>query len=347
MSTITKNPLVDQVQIPIEILKRGNDFYVASLITSRTYFRDPFFIDSLAKILPGIKSQIKLPEEDELLARPVHFDEDDQRIVFTSLEEFIHQSINASLDRKLGFIFHMSRCGSTLVSQMLSTTDRFFVLSEPTIINAVLDPALDISSDSRKSLLEAVVKSLLVCAPHESELMFIKFRSWNTLFLETILTSFPNVPWIFVHRQGTEVLQSVLQKPPGWLRSKRRYSSHFSKILAISQSRIERMDQEEYVTRLLATFCDVAYKHRSFRSVFLEYPDIKNSFVELVEKLWDIKLSKDEIDSIHRTTKIYSKDTGKSVEFKSDSETKQSIATDKQVKLVGEFIEPIRLKLKS
>src|SRR5574343_60046 len=117
MSTITENSVVDKVKIPIEISKRGNDFYVVSLITSRTYFRDPFFIDSLAKILPDVKSQIKLPEEDELLARPVHFDENDQRIVFTSLEEFIRQNINISLDNKLGFIFHMSRCGSTLVSQ--------------------------------------------------------------------------------------------------------------------------------------------------------------------------------------------------------------------------------------
>ncbi len=347
MSTITENSVVDKVQIPIEISKRGNDFYVVQLITFRTYFRDPFFIDSLAKILPEVKGQIKLPEEDELLARPVHFDENDQRLVFRSLEEFIRQNTKASLDRKLGFIFHMSRCGSTLVSQMLAANSRFFVLSEPTIINAILDPALDVSDNLRKSLLVAAMKSLVMCMPTQSELMFVKFRSWNTLFLETILTSFPSVPWMFVHRQGTEVFQSVLQKPPGWLRSKRRYSSHFSKILAIPQSRIEQMDQQEYVARLLASFCDIAYKHQSSHSVFLEYPDIKNNFIALLEKLWHIKLNKDEIDNIHRTTKIYSKDTSKSIEFKSDTETKKSMATDKQVKLVEEFIEPIRVKLKS
>lgn len=347
MSTITENSVVDKVKIPIEISKRGNDFYVVSLITSRTYFRDPFFIDSLAKILPDVKSQIKLPEEDELLARPVHFDENNQKIVFTSLEEFIRQNINISLDNKLRFIFHMSRCGSTLVSQMLVANSRFFVLSEPTIVNAILDPALNISPDLRKHLLEAAVKSLATCMPRGSELMFIKFRSWNVLFLETILGSFPRTPWIFVHRQGIEVLQSVLQKPPGWLRSKRRYASYFSQILAIPQSRIEQMDQEEYVVRLLAVFCDMAYRHLSSRSVFLEYPDIKSNLITILEKLWHIKLNEDEIYSIHRTTRIYSKDTGKSIEFKSDSETKRSIATSKQIKLVEEFIEPIRVKLKS
>lgn len=347
MSTITENPVVDKVQIPIEISKRGNDFYVVSLTTSPTYFCDPFFIDSLAKILPAVKGQVKLPGENELLSRPVHFDENDQRIVITSVEEFIHQNTNVSLDKKLGFIFHMSRCGSTLVSQMLATNSRFFVISEPTIINAILDPALNIPDNLRKSLLVAAMKSLVTCMPSGSELMFIKFRSWNTLFLETILTSFPSVPWIFVHRQGTEVLQSVFQKPPGWLRSRRRYSSHFSKILAIPESYIEQMDQEEYVARLLAVFCDFAYKHKSPHSVFLEYPDIKNSFVRLIEKLWNIRLSKDEIENIQRTTKIYSKDTGKNIEFKSDGETKQSMATSKQIELVENFIEPIRVKLKS
>ena len=347
MSTITENPVVDKVQITIEISKRGNDFYVVSLTTSRTYFYDPFFIDSLAKILPEVKGQIKLPEEDELLARPVHFDENDERIVFTPLEEFIRQNSDISLEGKLGFIFHMSRCGSTLVSQMLAANNRFFVLSEPTIINAILDPALDIPDEIRKHLLEATMKSLAACMPGGSELMFIKFRSWNTLFLETILRSFPNTPWIFVHRQGTEVLQSVLQKPPGWLRSKHRYSSYFSQILNIPQSNIEQMDEEEYAVRLLAAFCDAAYRYRSPLSVFLEYPDIKDKLVTIIEKLWHIKLNKDEVDGILKTTRIYSKDTGKNVEFKSDSETKQSMATDKQVKLVEKFIEPFRLKLKS
>jgi hypothetical protein len=120
MSTITKKSVVDEVKIPIELLKRGNDFYVVSLDISRTYFRDPFFIDSLANILPDVKSQIKLPEEDELLARPVHYDEKDERIVLTPIELFVEQNSKVVIDDKLGFLFHMSRCGSTLVSQMLA-----------------------------------------------------------------------------------------------------------------------------------------------------------------------------------------------------------------------------------
>ena len=86
MPTISKNKIVDDVvQIPVELQKRDSDLFVVSLSLPRGYFRDPFFIDSLAKSFNILKSEIKLPEEDELLARPVHYDEKDRRIVYTQV----------------------------------------------------------------------------------------------------------------------------------------------------------------------------------------------------------------------------------------------------------------------
>ena len=165
--------------------------------------------------------------------------------------------------------------------------------------------------------------------------------------MEIILSVFPKVPWVFIHRQGLEVLQSVLQKPPGWLRSKHRYSKHFSQILNVSQADLESMDHEEYSIRLLEAFCSGAYRQKSPLGIFLNYIDIKNNFITILEKLWHIKLNKKEIEDIRRVEKIYSKDTGKSAEFKLDSEVKRAMANERQIKLVNELIEPVRLNLKS
>src|SRR5580693_7844529 len=40
--------------------------------------------------------------------------------------------------RPTGFVFHMSRCGSTLISQMLAATPENIVLSEPDPVDAIL-----------------------------------------------------------------------------------------------------------------------------------------------------------------------------------------------------------------
>lgn len=145
-----------------------------------------------------MKSEIKLPEEDELLARPVHYDEKDERVVYIPIDEFIEKYSGTEIDKKLGFIFHMSRCGSTLATQMLASSDRFFVLSEPTIINAILDPALDVTSKKRKLLLKATIRSLVSCSPSVCEQVFIKFRSWNTFYLDLILKEFQYTKWLFI-----------------------------------------------------------------------------------------------------------------------------------------------------
>lgn len=45
MSAIKKNQIVDnQIQIPVELLRKESDLFVVSLILPRTYFREPFLL---------------------------------------------------------------------------------------------------------------------------------------------------------------------------------------------------------------------------------------------------------------------------------------------------------------
>jgi len=193
----------DIVEIPITITKINSKINIISLKTQRIYFNEPFFIDSLAKNFNILKSQIKLPKENELLYRPVHYNETSNQLISLTLEEFIKKTGNnlstSNTDKKIGFIFHMSRCGSTLFTQMLTGSNKFFVLSEPTIINAVLDPALEIDQDTRNKLLKASINALNFCAPVISKRTIIKFRSWNTLFIDMISSCFKdNRGYLFI-----------------------------------------------------------------------------------------------------------------------------------------------------
>ncbi len=343
MSTIRQNQVVDnQVQIPVELCRRDPGLFVVLLTLPRGYFREPFFIDSLARFFGILKTEIKLPEEDELLARPVHYDEKDKRVVYIPIDEFIKEYSGARIDKKLGFIFHMSRCGSTLMAQMLSSTDRFFVLSEPTIINAILDPALDITSKKRKLLLNAIISSLVRCSPSACEQVFIKFRSWNTFYLDFILKEFPDTKWLFIHRNGLEVISSVVQKPPGWLRSRKVYSKYFCEILDISEDTLLNISHNEYIARILGSFCQMAKSSDSRLGLFLDYKDLKSKFMSVINKMWGIKLTDKEKQIVDDISRLYSKDVNKIIKFESDSEEKRMAATNDQKKFSDKYIEATR-----
>lgn len=347
MSTIEKNQVVDdQIQIPVELCRRDTGLFVVLLRLPRGYFREPFFIDSLARSFSILKAEIKLPEEDVLLVRPVHYNEADKRVTNISVDEFVERYSGTVMDRKLGFIFHMSRCGSTLATQMLASSYRFFVLSEPTIINSVLDPALDIPLEKRNSLLRATINVLAVCSPSACEQVFIKFRSWNTFYLDTILKGFPQVKWLFIHRNGLEVMSSVFQKPPGWLRSRKIYGKYFCKFLGISEKMLQKISYDEYVARILGTFCLIAKSTDSRLGSFLDYNDLKSRFIPVINNVWNVELSDREKQVMNDASRLYSKDVNKVVEFKPDSEEKRRAATNEQKAFSDKYIEVVRKNLK-
>jgi hypothetical protein len=110
-----------------------------------------------------------------------------------------------------GFIFHMSRCGSTLLSQMLAALPQNVVLSEAGPIDSILRAHLkneDITEAQRIRWLRVMVSALGRRRRPEQRHLFIKFDSWHTLFLPLIRLAFPTVPRLFLYREPIEVLVS-------------------------------------------------------------------------------------------------------------------------------------------
>jgi len=110
-----------------------------------------------------------------------------------------------------GFIFHMSRCGSTLAAQMLAGLDSQVVVSEAPPIDAVVQlerAAAGPHTAAHTALLRAMVGALgQVRAPGQSR-YFVKLDCWHTLALPLFRRAFPNTPWVFLYRDPVEVLVS-------------------------------------------------------------------------------------------------------------------------------------------
>lgn len=118
--------------------------------------------------------------------------------------------------RPSGFVFHMSRCGSTLISRLLATSPRVLVMSEPGPLDAVIrcgDP--DIPRSQRVEWIRWMVSAL--GRPRHSESHYvIKLDCWHMLDWDLLREAFPDTPWIFVYRDPLEVLASIERRPSYW-----------------------------------------------------------------------------------------------------------------------------------
>jgi hypothetical protein len=123
-------------------------------------------------------------------------------------------SVRPSLPPR-GFIFHMSRCGSTLVSQMLAASNRNIVVSEASPIDAVVrakDVRPDLPDDEQAQWLTAIIAAL--GQPRRGEQnFFLKMENLHTLALPLFRRAFPSVPWIFLYRDPVEVVVSQFHSP--------------------------------------------------------------------------------------------------------------------------------------
>ena len=110
-----------------------------------------------------------------------------------------------------GLVLHESRCGSTLVANMLATLPHSLTYSESAPLFEILTaPGLD--DESRARALRVVVSAMGKPLERvEGGSLFLKLQSQLTLHLETLRRAFPSVPWAFVHRDGVEVLASLFR----------------------------------------------------------------------------------------------------------------------------------------
>ena len=115
-----------------------------------------------------------------------------------------------------GFIFHMSRCGSTLVSQMLAALPSNIVVSEASPIDTVVQANRwrpDLSEDRHALWLRSIIGALEQKRSGDEQRYFVKLDCWHTLALPLFRRAFPAVPWVFLYRDPVEVLVSQLRIP--------------------------------------------------------------------------------------------------------------------------------------
>lgn len=108
-----------------------------------------------------------------------------------------------------GFVFHTSRCGSTLLAQCLATLPGAVVLSEPPAVDSFLRHAADAPGEGFDApTFAALVRALGRRRSAADRHVFVKFDAWHVRALPFVRAAFPRVPCLFLYRRPAEVLAS-------------------------------------------------------------------------------------------------------------------------------------------
>jgi hypothetical protein len=158
-----------------------------------------------------------------------------------------------------GFVFHTSRCGSTLVMQMLARLRSVLSLSEPGPVDAILRaratvPALAPSDEIEwvRSIIGAMGQPRTAHQRH----LVIKLDAWAIFHLDLISAAFPGVPWVFLYRDPVEVLASHsrtrgMHMLPGVLPPE---------LFELDPEAAMAMSHDEYSARVLGSICQAALR---------------------------------------------------------------------------------------
>jgi hypothetical protein len=218
--------------VPMQILWGGREPAVDWCHLGARRFTDPFFVQTLgAAMRHPFNLLFRRTTPLDALARP-----------------------EAPQLRPAGFIFHMSHCGSTLVSQMLAALPCNVVLSEPKPLDQILRLAARMPSlapERAAGWLAALIAAFRRRFADERDL-FVKFEAWHILLLPLIRRAFPEVPWIFLYRDPLEVLARVADEVPAEVDPA---------LLGLSWQAARELSGAEYCALVLERICAAAIAH--------------------------------------------------------------------------------------
>ena len=283
----------------------------ADLSTER--FTDPFFDQTVARWTAD-------PH-----ARPV---------VTTGLDELLALDDEPSL-ALAGMIFHLSRCGSTLVSRLLGILPGVVVLAEPAPLNALLGLHPDRIEDATLArLVRALVRAL--GRRRDERHVVLKCTSWNIRRRAVLAAAFPDTPWTWVQRNPAHVLASLLAKPPGWLglqAAPRQAALRFG----LDPAAVGAMTRPEFAAAALGAMLDAAALDPAGR-LCVDHPELPAAVWQRVAPHFGLEVDRAAIERMTNESRFYAKDSAPR-RFTGDGPEQQAV-TDAVRRAAQRFAEP-------
>ncbi len=248
------------------------------------------------------------------------------QVSYSKLEELEQiLSVGPLLEPAL-FIFHISRCGSTLTARALSLNPANRVFNEPTVISQPL------FWDKLPSEVQSHVFRChgLVPESGREQRLIIKFAPFALFRLPRILELFPNVEKWFVFRDPLPVLVSNLLRKASFLDPKR--TEEIAWTLGEDPADLSAMREPAFAAHILGRQAEVAARHLNEFDRVLNYRDFPGTLIDGCQQWWD-----EVPPGVEHTLSRYAKDTSRP--FVPDEESKIQAATEEMRSACSEYCD--------
>jgi hypothetical protein len=244
----------------------------------------------------------------------------------TSMQDLILIGSRMPAIRPSCLIFHVSRCGSTLLANALRAGCNCVALSEPKIITDLFHFCNELPAPAqrlRDSILQSVV-NLYTNYQGIQRNVIIKLASWNLLSLHGFRKLWPDTPCILLIRHPGEVIISNL-KPGGWLnfRSNPRCAS---RLLELDEMQVARMSDMEFCARVIERLNEAALECIDAKMMILDYNMIDVGLMATIAEFIGFDKAKLDWNAVKSMFQVYSKDQNGIRAFEDDRAVKRSQA---------------------
>lgn len=279
-----------QAWLPYKLLNQDEKLLCRWLFAGNKQFTEPFFDETILKCLSH-------PFNSSL---------------FKSMSDLAFLQLSASAMDCLQptvIIFHVSRCGSTLASQLLGLSNANIVLAEVPF----LDDLLRLPSHQKQfttadaDRLFAAALSLYGQRRAGAERhLVVKTDSWHILFYQRLRRLYPNVPFVLLYRRPEEIIRSHQKKRgvhavPGFLEKE---------IFGFAAEEIPYTNPDHYLAMVLekyyAAYASIARQDKNV--LLVNYEEGMLNILEKIMAKTTIRFTQKEWDAVKERAGFDAKD---------------------------------------
>lgn len=222
----SSSPAILRQWIPSRLIRKEQQPLFEWRFAGDKIFSEPFFEETL--------TQLRM------------YPQNSSRFTPASSAAFLSGLEPAGSTQPGAIIFHISRCGSTLYTQLLGQDRRNIVLSEVPVFDEILR-APGFSDTEREQLLRSTIGMYTQQRHPEEERFFIKTDCWHIYQADVYRALFPGTPFFFLFRDPAAVLRS---------HAKRRGSHMIPGLIPqpVPEDAFENSDFDQYGAHVLGAY---------------------------------------------------------------------------------------------
>jgi hypothetical protein len=290
--------------IPYKLIEIDNEIYFEWIYLGDIKYVEPFFEETISKCRSHAYNSKRFK-------------------VITTAENLIDWSSALISVELKSLIFHVSRCGSTMISQSLATSSENIMISEAPIIDEILRND-NLDSHKKTVLLKAVIAILGQKRFSGQKHLIIKLDAWHIFKADFLRVIFPEIPFALLYRNPVEVLKSH-QKKTGMHMIPNLLPAN---VFGITDKEISEISFYQYGALVLEKYFQgfLNFYQKDQNVTKLNYNEGMKNVVEKFISFIDSDYSEEELNKMYERLNKHSKN--ENVDFKGDSFKKEILETD-------------------